>query len=348
MQLSADLKRWLLSGKHPDPDGREAAVRRKMVARLEHLEKIDQTAYRLRGLGDVEGHEFHGNQWTDVAGVSQPERRERSKEVGVYSRASDVPHVATKLKNGEKVTADPKVAAATIEHMGTQSEHVNLEHLDVAGVENRNIFNEHATNFTRAEMPQLPEDAAGQKAFFEHLNEHGIRIKFANADPRELMAAQNELDSVKVGQIYKYVNEHGGKLRGDTGPLFISKEGAIIDGHHRWASMAAYAMTHPETRVPVAMLSAPISKAIDVSLAYGEKAGIAREDIKAGFRQPKAAAAKDDDGFAPIVVSDPPPNAPPKPDNIHPWNWVNGRWVWIPTDSADGVPPTLGLPKEKK
>lgn len=307
-----------------------------------------QTLYlrpkRRRTAGDLPGHEFHGNQWTDAQGGTHEDRRQRQEAGVVLSRASDVPIAVEHLVNKQKVGVSDKVAAKTIVAMGERSEHVNLQNMQTTGLENKNIFGPHASNLKRDEMPQLPEDHDGQMAFFKHLAENGVRMKIVSADPRELMATQAELDSVKVGQIYKYLLEHDGKLRGEVGPLFVSKEGAIIDGHHRWASVAAYSLTHPGTKVPVAVLNVPIKRALEISEAFGKQAGIEHQGFTQGF---KAAAGQEEIApkvpFKDIDVSEPPPDAPPKPDDIHPWNWINGRWVYIPTDTADGVPPSLDL-----
>jgi hypothetical protein len=308
------------------------------------LQVLRHALRKLKAAGDLPGHEFHGNQWTDAAGGTHEERRTGERATEVFRRASDAPRIIEHIEHGRVARATPQVAATAIEQMASHTNHANLQMLQAEGEANKNIYGPHATELKRGEMPQLPEEKDGQMAFLQHLHANGVEMKIIDVDPRELMATQAELDSVKVGQIYKYLLQHEGKLRGETGPLFVSKELNIIDGHHRWASVAAYALTHPGVRVPVAVLNVPIKRALELSEQFDVKRGIEHKTFAAPM---KAAAGKNNDGFAPIDLTPPPPDAPPPPDTIHPWNWVNGRWIWIPTDTADGVPPTLDLPEKK-
>jgi hypothetical protein len=121
----------------------------------------------------------------------------------------------------------------------------------------------------------------------------------------------------------------------------------IIDGHHRWAAVAAYSLTHPGTKIPVAVLNVRIHRAMQYSQEFDHLSGIKHEAFAAPLRQKAAAEHEPDEGFEPIVIGEPPADAPPKPDDEHPWNWINGRWIWIPTDTGDGVPTDLQLPEHE-
>jgi len=86
MILDPQLRKWLLTNKHPDPFGTEQKALEAMVARLEKIDEKDlkmslpwpdwsreEWQRRLaspepRDAGAVEGHPFYGNQWTDGHG----------------------------------------------------------------------------------------------------------------------------------------------------------------------------------------------------------------------------------------------------------------------------------------
>jgi hypothetical protein len=61
-------------------------------------------------------------------------------------------------------------------------------------------------------------------------------VELIEVDQRQLVMTQNQLDSKKVGVIYTAIMDGGWWMES---VLIASREGAILDGHHRWAAAAA-------------------------------------------------------------------------------------------------------------
>lgn len=159
-----------------------------------------------------------------------------------------------KMLAGEAVTITldqlPDVMASLQDHPA-----FDLQLLSVSGEGNENLFATHLTDIPRSGMPQLPTSPEGLAAFQATMSSRGVKLSRESVDPRTLKSTQTELNSVKVGSVYAYTAVGGG-LREERGILVVSKEGGVIDGHHRYAAMAAYAVHHPETRVNVLRIDA--------------------------------------------------------------------------------------------
>ena len=74
-----------------------------------------------------------------------------------------------------------------------------------------------------------------QQQFLDWLETKGVRTKRERVRVGELMATQSE---IKAAKAYSMANAH---LRGDfptiDKQIVISKDGYILDGHHRWAAL---------------------------------------------------------------------------------------------------------------
>lgn len=118
-------------------------------------------------------------------------------------------------------------------------------------VEGSNLFCAESKNIPRAKMPQLGGfPIKGSKAdalprnkfggvditdkFVEHLHAAGIAATSEQERSDYLKASQNELNGGKVAVLAKALSEGTNEIR--TTPLVVSRDGYIIDGHHRWAA----------------------------------------------------------------------------------------------------------------
>lgn len=117
-------------------------------------------------------------------------------------------------------------------------------------VKGTSIFCTETKGVPRAQMPQLlGTPAPGSKAdklprtergsvdladeFRKHLESKGAKIERDNMQVSHMKATQRELVGSKVAGIMKRLK---GGQRPDWAPYLVSKEGYIIDGHHRWAA----------------------------------------------------------------------------------------------------------------
>jgi hypothetical protein len=204
MQLSHELRTWLLSGKHPDPTGREAAIRRKMVARLE---KINQS--ELRVAGDVVGHEFHGNQWTSGYGPGAQGVNTHTKPAAQVSAARTGKRFEATLYRG----VNPR-----------ESEKINRIPSQFAVGEYRTPFPEVAATYGQEvrEVPTVLKNpyvfTLGERAYFEEL-----RSEFGTNRPEEI--TRKLVGAGHDGLIVKNVPMNRGELTmRDSAEVIVFKQ----------------------------------------------------------------------------------------------------------------------------
>lgn len=73
-------------------------------------------------------------------------------------------------------------------------------------------------------MPQIRD----RYDFLDELELHGISNRLETLDPKDLKSTQLEFDANKV---YDIMKNHG-----ENSPIITSKDGYVLDGHHRWLS----------------------------------------------------------------------------------------------------------------
>jgi len=98
--------------------------------------------------------------------------------------------------------------------------------------------------FSRALMPQIKGDRI--KDFLSHLSDNDIEYHNAKLKTKELRATQSEFDLSKVDQMLGQKNK---------GKIIVSKDGYIMDGHHRW--LADY-NTNKESKSDAIVIDLPI------------------------------------------------------------------------------------------
>ena len=125
---------------------------------------------------------------------------------------------------------------------------VNLENVQVTGAGNGNLFARHATETPRSQMPQLPETEEKLAPFRQALADRGVTVRVGQVDPRALHATQAELDGAKVGSIYGFVRSGG---YNQDSVIIASREGAVLDGHHRWAGASAAVAAGSDFKIKV-------------------------------------------------------------------------------------------------
>lgn len=131
---------------------------------------------------------------------------------------------------------------------GQDAGRINLCQVSVPGT---NLFCGASRDIPREKMPQfsgkpvpgseadkLPKNKNGEidgvGAFIEHLKGQGVGMKEQKVKASELKASQAELVGEKVAGM---MNNKDFDPAGE--PIFVSKDGYVIDGHHRWAAQVA-------------------------------------------------------------------------------------------------------------
>lgn len=109
--------------------------------------------------------------------------------------------------------------------------------------------------------------------FGKLLEEMGISVETKDVPVQQLKATQSQLVGAKVATIRKLMRE--GKI--PDKPIYVTRDGYIIDGHHRWAAKMALDLEDGKlgtVDMTVKMIDADIGYALDLSMGFTEMAGI--------------------------------------------------------------------------
>jgi len=120
------------------------------------------------------------------------------------------------------------------------------------------------------------EEINGEKLYAKMLEDKGIKVTNTEVPAESLKATQTELVGDKV------LGMEAG-LEADptnpnlTAPLYVSKDGYVIDGHHRWAAITSYNIKHPEAPIPlkVMIVDQDIDTAIQSANDFANEYGVA-------------------------------------------------------------------------
>ncbi len=190
---------------------------------------------------------------------------------------------------------------------GEKAPNFNLCKVSVPGT---NLYCDGNKGIERADMPQfkgtpqpgspadkLPKDENGEadtEEFFKQmLNKKGIKVSEpVSVPPDRLKATQSELVGVKVAGMSKVLDDPNHPAYAKiTAPIYVSNDGYVLDGHHRWAAVVAHNAANPDKQIPmnVRVIDEPIEPLVKRSNAFAEQMGIrakAADTGAAGGPQP--------------------------------------------------------------
>jgi hypothetical protein len=124
----------------------------------------------------------------------------------------------------------------------------------------------------RSKMPQLGgHTPTGQ--LVAHFNAHGIKTTRGKVQASTLTPTQHQMVPATVrGMADNKAFEPGRK------PIFVSKDGHIVDGHHRVAAVALRAKRGTGNGLmSIIRVHAPIAKVLTIAHAFAKRQGIARK-----------------------------------------------------------------------
>jgi hypothetical protein len=211
--------------------------------------------------------------------------------------------VATKIDDLARMGREAK-------EKGEKAPNYNLCQVSIPGT---NLYCSDNKGIPRAEMPQfkgtpepgspaekLPKDKNGEvdteEFFKEMLQKDGVKVSEPTAVPPDrLKSTQSELVGVKVAGMSEVLDagpEHPA-YGAITAPIYVSNDGYVLDGHHRWAAVVAHNAKHPDKPIPmnVRVIDEPIDPLVKRSNKFAEEIGI----------KPKAADTGAAGGPAPIT-----------------------------------------------
>ena len=125
-------------------------------------------------------------------------------------------------------------------------------------------------------LPRNPWDQSevdGAPAFIEFLTSKGIRASIGTARASKLKASQSELVGSKVAAMM--VDQ---SFDPAANPIFISRDGYVVDGHHRWAAVvgrdAEDGVLGNHSRMNVVRVNAPIAELLQIANKWSRQFGI--------------------------------------------------------------------------
>lgn len=265
--------------------------------------------------GDRPGHPFRGNQWTKGRGGAPAGAKGGAKAGAV--KAKNVDEAIKGILAGKEVefSGDPKGINTMLEKLakmandakakGKDAPNYDLCKVSVAGT---NLFCAGNKGIPRIKMPQIggkvvegtkaaklldKQNAEAKKAgkepsdevnggdeFQSHLKSLGIKTETKSVPAASLKASQSELVGPKVAGMMSNKDYNPAKK-----PIFVSRDGYVIDGHHRWAATVGRDLADGKAgdmNMNVVMVDAPISKVLRIANQWANDFGIA----------PKAAGKK--------------------------------------------------------
>jgi hypothetical protein len=224
-------------------------------------------------------------------------------DTDTFSGGSDIPD-AIDPKELEQFNTDiNKVAqqVADAKAKGEPAPNINLCDVTVPGT---NLYCDDNLGIPRDEMPQfkgnaspgsraagIEADASGEvdtePVFREMLAQKGIKTLQTQVPADKLKATQKDLVGAKVvgmmGALEKDPNHP--KI---TAPIYVSRDGYVIDGHHRWAAVVAYNAQNPDKQIQMktTVLDQDIKDAIPMANKFAEDMGIAAKKADANKETP--------------------------------------------------------------
>ena len=122
----------------------------------------------------------------------------------------------------------------------------------------------------RSNMPQIDQEYMG--AFQQTLTDRGITFDSEKVSPLKLTPTQSELDGRSTGKLVKAMEN--GEMDWSNA-IWVSEEGNILDGHHRWAAAAAIAADGGmNVEIPIIRVHTPIGNLLSVAYEFDEAAAV--------------------------------------------------------------------------
>jgi hypothetical protein len=221
-----------------------------------------------------------------------------------FAGGSDIPD-GVEPEQLEQFNTDIKKVAqqvADAKAKGEPAPNINLCDVTVPGT---NLYCDDNLGIPRDEMPQfkgnaspgsraasMDADASGEvdtePVFREMLQQKGIKTLQTEIPADKLKATQKDLVGAKVvgmmGALEKDPNHP--KI---TAPIYVSRDGYVIDGHHRWAAVVAYNAANPDKQIQMktTVLDQDIKDAIPMANKFAEDMGIAAKKADANKEDPQ-------------------------------------------------------------
>ena len=206
----------------------------------------------------------------------------------------DLEKFNTDISKVQQIVADAKAK-------GEKAPDINLCDITVPGT---NLYCDDNLGIPRDQMPQfkgkpqpgtpaadMEVDDKGEvdtePLFKKMLEDKGIKVVQTEIPSDKLKATQKDLVGAKVVGMMGALEENP-EHPSITAPIYVSRDGYVIDGHHRWAAIAAYNAKNPDKQIPmkVQVIDQDIKDAIPMCNKFAEEQGVAAKKADANKEAP--------------------------------------------------------------
>lgn len=175
---------------------------------------------------------------------------------------------AVSLSRGQQITIEGKQLGNLTINMVDTGIDGDLRNVHIPGYA---LFDGANMGLRREQMPQVP--ARNKPKFLSEMRLQGVGVAAQSVDPRILKPSQADISASKTGAILKKMRD-GSFHDSPAGRILVSKDGFVIDGHHRWAAAAAYAFDVPGARLPIIRVDMNAADLIPAAREFGAREGI--------------------------------------------------------------------------
>lgn len=139
------------------------------------------------------------------------------------------------------------------------------------------VLLEMISEIERKNMPQVKGKDVDE--VLKIFDDHNIKYEQGNAKCEDLKPTQEDFIPEKLESLKKKIQEEDWV----THPLFVSKEGNILDGHHRW--LAYKEIYGNDFQIPVTKVDLPLEKALKVFSAGASKVSESADTVYLNYNK---------------------------------------------------------------
>jgi hypothetical protein len=221
-------------------------------------------------------------------------------DVDKQSHIKDIPQ---KFRSMVSMKIDQLAKAADeAKAKGEKAPNFNLCDITIPGT---NLYCKGNKGIPREDMPQfkgyakpgsiadkLPKNNDGEvdteSQFKVLLKRNGVAVSEPQEVPADqLKATQTELVGAKVAGMTKALETEPNHPK-ITAPIYVSNDGYVLDGHHRWAAVTSSAVASGKpAMMNVRVIDMPIKDLVKISNDFADQIGIQQKKADANAEAPK-------------------------------------------------------------
>lgn len=138
----------------------------------------------------------------------------------------------------------------------------NVSHRNIA--RSIKVLGEGHRGWVRSRLPQLEKEDVDR--FVDALRDEGVQVVSSEERVDDLKPTQKHMDSEKVTKMA--LDATSGKFPKIRDPILVSRDGHILDGHHRWAALRTLS---PGNTLYTLRVDLPIEQLISLARIYATK-----------------------------------------------------------------------------